>query len=161
MQITRHTDYGFRVLIYCALRPDALATTHDIAARYAISNNHLVKVVQKLSQLGYLEAQRGKGGGIRLARPAAEINLGRVVTDLEGLALVECQEEGNACRITPSCRLKGVLGAALAAFIAELGRHTLADVVSAKPDTATDLAHDLGLDLGPSSPPLPRDEKSP
>lgn len=157
MQITRHTDYGFRVLIYCALRPGAPATTHDIATRYGISNNHLVKVVQRLSRLGYLEAQRGKGGGIRLARPAAEINLGRVVADMEGLALVECHETGNACRITPSCRLKGILGGALAAFIAELARHTLADVVSAKPGTPGELAHDLGLDFPP--PPIPRDEE--
>ncbi len=136
MQITRYTDYGIRVLVYCALRRGALATTQEIADRYAISGNHLVKVVQELSRLGYVEAVRGKGGGLRLARPPDAINLGELVRALEDMDLVECYEAGNACRITPACRLKGILGEALRAFIGVLSCYTLADVVAAPAETA-------------------------
>lgn len=136
MQITRYTDFGIRVLTYCALRPDALVTTQEIADRYGISGNHLVKVVQELSRLGYVEAVRGKGGGLRLAGPPAAINLGELVRALEDMDLVECFEAGNACRITPACRLRGILGEALHAFIGVLSRYTLADVVAAPADLA-------------------------
>lgn len=129
MQITRYTDYGIRVLAYCALKRGALTTTQEIAERHGISGNHLVKVVQELSRLGYLDAVRGKGGGIRLARPPESVNLGELVRHLEDLELVQCSEGGNACRITPACRLKGILGEALAAFVGVLSRYTLADVV--------------------------------
>jgi len=136
MQITRYTDYGVRVLTYCALKRDALSTTQEIADRHGISGNHLVKVVQELSRLGYVEAVRGKGGGLRLARPPEAINLGALVRDLEGMDLVECFEAGNACRVTPACRLKGILGEALSAFIGVLSRYTLAEVVAAPNDMA-------------------------
>lgn len=136
MQITHYTDYGIRVLATCTLTRGALVTTQEIAERHGISGNHLVKVVQELSRLGYVEAVRGKGGGIRLARPPDAINLGELVQRLEGLELVECFEAGNACRITPACRLKGILGEALSAFIGVLSRYTLADVVAAPDEMA-------------------------
>lgn len=136
MQITRYTDYGIRVLAYCALRRGVLVTTQEIADRHGISGNHLVKVVQELSRLGYVEAVRGKGGGLRLARTPERINLGELVRALEDMELVECFEAGNACRITPACRLRGILGEALSAFIGVLSRYTLADVVAAPADMA-------------------------
>ena len=141
MHLTRHTDFAFRVLVYCALKGDELTTTQEIAARYGVSGNHLVKVVQELSRCGFLETTRGKGGGVRLARPAAAINLGDLVAALEETALVECYEAGNACRITPACRLRGILGEALAAFIGVLRRYTLADVMG----SGAGLAEALGL----------------
>jgi len=136
MQITRYTDYSIRVLAYCALKGDALATTQEIADRYGVSGNHLVKVVQELSRLGYLEAVRGKGGGIRLARPPEAVNLGDLVRQMEDMELVECFEAGNACPITAACRLRGILGEALRAFIGVLSRYTLADVVAAPDEMA-------------------------
>jgi len=129
MQITRFTDYAIRVLTYCALRDGGLATTQEIAERYGISTNHLVKVVQELSRHGYLAAARGKGGGIRLARPPEQINLGELIGRLEEMELAECFGSGNACRITPACRMAAILAEARAAFLAALSRHTLAEVV--------------------------------
>lgn len=142
MRLTRYTDYAFRVLLYCALKGDGPATTQEIAERYGVSGNHLVKVVQELSRLNYLSAARGKGGGLRLARPAAEINLGDLAAALEDMALAECFEAGGACRITPACRLRGVLGEAQAAFIAALRRYSLADIIDGKQGA---LAEALGL----------------
>ena len=131
MQITLFTDYGLRSLMYVAERPDALSSVREIAEHYGISRNHMVKVVHRLVQLGYVESVRGKGGGIRLARPANMLPLGMLIEALEqNMNLVECFDpETNTCRIIKSCRLKHHLRDANAAFIASLNQHTLADTL--------------------------------
>jgi Rrf2 family transcriptional regulator, nitric oxide-sensitive transcriptional repressor len=128
MHLTRFTDYGLRTLIYLALRPDALASIAEIAGAYGISENHMVKVVHRLGQSGLIETIRGRNGGIRLARAAAEIGLGAVVRASEpSLALVECQAE-QACAIGGLCSLQGIMDEALAAMLAVLDGYSLADV---------------------------------
>ncbi len=133
MRLTHFTDYSLRVLIYVAVKGDEReerATIAEIAERFAISRNHLMKVVQELNRLGYLSATRGKHGGLRLNRAPADVSLGGLVRDTEpDLGLVECFRDGDACAITPACRLKPILGEALAAFLAVLDRYTLADLL--------------------------------
>jgi Rrf2 family nitric oxide-sensitive transcriptional repressor len=132
MRLTLHTDFALRLLMLLALEPDKLHTIEEAARRYRISRNHLMKVVQTLVQQGFVDSQRGRGGGLRLARPAGEINLGAVIRATEdSLALVECFEVGqNACVIAPVCGLRSPLGEALTAFFAVLDRYTLADLVA-------------------------------
>lgn len=133
MRLTSFTDYTLRVLIYLGAHQgeNHLATIGDIAAAYGISENHLMKVVHQLGQQGYVETVRGKGGGIRLARKPALINLGEVVRAAEDdLAIVECFQPGNdRCPIAPTCALQGVLRGALDAFLNVLDRRTLADLL--------------------------------
>ena len=91
MRLTTFTDYCLRALIFVALKGEELATIEEIAARHRINRNHLVKVVFRLGQLGYLDTMRGKGGGIRLAKDPARIKLGILVRQTEeDFALVEC-----------------------------------------------------------------------
>ena len=82
-------------------------------------------------QVGVVEGLRGRGGGVRLARPADQISVGAVVRALEARDdLVECFDSASdACAISPACRLKGILGRAQAAFLKELDAYTLADVI--------------------------------
>ena len=69
MRFTRYTDYALRVLMYLGLKaPGELATIKEIGERYDISRNHLMKVVHRLGQEGYVETLRGRQGGLRLAR---------------------------------------------------------------------------------------------
>lgn len=135
MQLTRFTDYAFRVLIYLAREPDGLATIDEIAAAYGISRNHLMKVVHRLATERYVETVRGKGGGMRLARPAARIALGQVARDMEEhMHIVQCLESGfRNCTLLPSCVLKTALVEARASFLETLDRYTLADL--ARPGT--------------------------
>ncbi len=103
MHITRFTDYSLRVLMYLALNPTQQVTIQEIADSYGISKNHLMKVVQELNNKGYLQATRGKNGGLRLRGDPEAINLGTLVRATEqDLSLVECFGNNGLCVITPA-----------------------------------------------------------
>ncbi len=133
MRLTRYTDYALRTLMYLGLKPAGeLATINEIAVRYGISENHLMKVVHRLGQVGLVTTVRGRQGGVALARDPAAINIGDVVRQCEDdMRLVECFDpEGNTCPIAGVCGLTPVLGEALAAFLAVLDATTLADLLA-------------------------------
>lgn len=138
MRLTQHTDYALRLLIALAVKArqgeagQDTITIREVAERYGISRNHLMKVANDLTRAGVAEGLRGRGGGLRLARPAEEINVGAVVRALEDRRdLVECfRPETNTCLISPACRLKGVLGQAQEAFLRVLDGYTLADLTA-------------------------------
>jgi Rrf2 family nitric oxide-sensitive transcriptional repressor len=130
MRLTQLSDYSLRVLMYLGARPERLATIQEIATAYGISENHLMKVVHRLAQHGFVETVRGRGGGLRLRGPADGIRLGAVVRAVEeDFRLVECFGSEDTCRITDVCRLKSVLHQALGAFLESLDEWTLADLV--------------------------------
>lgn len=131
MRLTTFTDYCLRVLIHVGAKDGQLSTIDEIAEGYGISRNHLMKVVARLAQLGFLSTVRGKKGGMRLATNPATIRIGSVVRATEeDLSLVDCfQAGGGNCRIEPACKLKHALGEALEAFLHVLDGYTLADLV--------------------------------
>jgi Rrf2 family nitric oxide-sensitive transcriptional repressor len=151
MQLTRFTDYTLRVLISVGLNDrrgeKRGVTIGEISSQYGISRNHLMKVVQHLARAGYLETLRGKGGGLRLGIPAAQIRLGDVVREVEGgFHIVPCFDRSQpaACVIAPGCVLRGVLGDALGAFLAVLDRYTLEDLLGPEGQLEPLLGHYAG-----------------
>ncbi|HWL80749.1 MAG TPA: Rrf2 family transcriptional regulator [Roseomonas sp.] len=147
MRLTLHTDYALRTLIYLGLRQGQRVSIHEIAAAHRISENHLVKVVHNLGRGGFVETTRGRGGGLRLARPPEEIRVGEVVRFTEeDMALVACfQPPGTtaSCALIDACRLQLLLGEALNAFLAVLDGKALADLL-APPNWAA-MASRLGV----------------
>ena len=135
MQLTSYTDYAFRTLIALACVAPEKLTVGEISDSYGISLNHLLKVVQKLAELGYVETTRGKSGGVRLLADPAKLKLGAVVRGMEPeLGVVPCLRVGeDPCAIAPACRLKSILSEATSQFLASLDEHTLADITRAKP----------------------------
>ena len=131
MRLTRHTDNALRCLTLLALYTEKPMTAAEIARRMRMSPDHLFKVVARLSELGYVETQRGRNGGVKLARPAEKIRVGRVVRDTEeSFALVECfSPESNQCPIAQACVLADTLYRALNAFLAVLDEVTIEDLV--------------------------------
>jgi len=131
MKLTRYTDYALRVLLYLGARPDRLCSISEMAGAYAISQNHLMKVVHDLGKAGFVASVRGRLGGIRLARPPGEIIIGSVVRHTEdGFDLVDC----GSCIIAPACGATSVLREALAAFMAVLDSYTLDDLLARRAD---------------------------
>lgn len=144
MRLTLWTDYALRTLIYLGVKGDSLATIAEIAEGFDISRPHLMKIVNRLSVQGYIDAIRGRNGGIRLARPPAQICVGAVVRDTEeNLSVMGCLSEPGFCRIEGCCVLRRALREATLAFLNVLDRYTLADLLA--PDRY--LADSLGIAL--------------
>ncbi|MDQ8164394.1 MAG: Rrf2 family transcriptional regulator [Gemmatimonadota bacterium] len=131
MRLTRFTDNALRCLTFLALREGESVTVTEIAARMRMSEDHLFKVISGLAEAGYVETQRGRGGGVRLNRAPETIVIGQVVRATEeSFALVECFDPvSNTCPIAPACVLAGALDRALNAFLEVLDQLTLADLV--------------------------------
>lgn len=135
MNLTLQSDYTFRVLMMLAARAPETVTIQEIADHYQISKGHLMVIVHRLGGLGFLENIRGRGGGIRLARPASDIRLDEIVKAVEpGFHIVECfRPDSNACLITKPCTLRKVLADALQAWFDVLHQYTVADLVGNNP----------------------------
>lgn len=136
MRLTLHTDYALRTLIYLGIHTDRLVSIREIAQTYGISENHLVKIIHRLGLGGFIETLRGRNGGLRLARPAPDIRIGDVVRYTEeDMGLVACLQaehlQGDqTCILADACRLRGVLGEALGAFMTVLDRYSLQDMIT-------------------------------
>jgi Rrf2 family nitric oxide-sensitive transcriptional repressor len=130
MQLSLHTDYALRILMALAAGDQQLSVDW-IAQHYGISRNHLAKVAQGLQAEGLIITYRGRGGGMRLAKPAEQINVGDVVRRFESLdAFISCMPGGNGCAINGVCGLKGALYKAIGAFLAELDSYTLDNIIA-------------------------------
>jgi Rrf2 family nitric oxide-sensitive transcriptional repressor len=134
MQLTLHTDYALRTLILLAVRAPERLTVADVSQTFDVSEHHLLKVVQHLAELGYVDTQRGKAGGVRLAVDPALVNLGQLVRETEAeLGVVGCLREGSSpCVIEPACHLKLVLRHATERFLESLAAWTLADLLKGR-----------------------------
>ena len=130
MRLSTFSDYSLRVLMYLGVQDDRLVTIAEIAAVHDISKAHLMKVVHQLGLNGHIETIRGKGGGMRLARPPRDIVVGDVIRQSESdFALAECFGGQSSCRILGGCGLPGILNEALSAMFLVLDGYTLADLL--------------------------------
>lgn len=131
MRLTQFSNFAVRVLMYAALNADKPSSVPDIARAYGVSYNHMKKAAAELRRLGYLEGVRGRVGGVRLARPPGDINIGAVIRATEGdMMLVECFDAiENTCPLIPACELHRALHEALTAFFHVLDGYTLADLL--------------------------------
>jgi Rrf2 family nitric oxide-sensitive transcriptional repressor len=137
--MTLQTDYALRMLIYLALHDPRPTTVHDVAESYGISRNHLLKIVLKLRDMGLVATVRGRSGGIHLAVPPQEINVGAVIRALgDEFPIVECMKAGGgACVLSPICRLKGIVREALGAYLSVFDKYSLADLVANRAELAS------------------------
>lgn len=131
MQLTKHTDFGLRTLIYLALNPDRRVSTAEIAQAFGVPQNHLSKVVGQLAHNGVVQTFRGKRGGTTLAMPTETIRVGAIVRQLEGQQeLINCARP--VCPAIPACRLIEAMQQAKDACLHVLDTYTLADMVDSR-----------------------------
>lgn len=136
MNLTTYSDYSLRVLIYLASKKNGeLSNIKEIAEIYDISKNHLMKIIFNMGKMGYVDTIRGRNGGVRLAMPPSEINIGEIIRKTEEhFFIVECFEKhNNKCIMTPVCSMKQIFHQALEAFLQVLDQYTLDDIVNQNP----------------------------
>lgn len=146
MRLTRQSSYAIRTLVYCAVNAPELSRIADIAKAHGISELFLFKLIKPVVEGGLLETVRGRKGGVRLGRPAAEISLLDIVKlTEENFAMAECFEGGGdvLCPLADNCDLNGALREALGAFFDVLESYTIADLANKR----ISLRQRLGLRL--------------
>jgi Rrf2 family protein len=134
MELTRQTEYAIKILLELAGQPSGeVLPSKIISERQDIPEEFLKKTVQLLSVNGLVVTQRGTQGGVRLAKPADQITIADVVAAIEGpLAINPCLLPGYECKNKKTCIVRPVLVRAQNAMLAELGKNTLADLITGK-----------------------------
>ena len=143
MRLTQFSNFAVRILMYAGINKGQPSAVPDIARAYGISQNHLNKVAAELCHLGYLQAIRGRAGGVSLGMSVNSISIGELLRKIENTStLVECFDEtSNTCPLLSKCKFRYALKKALDAFFTELDMHTLSDFI----DDGDGIAECLGI----------------
>ncbi|PCK02926.1 MAG: BadM/Rrf2 family transcriptional regulator [Alteromonadaceae bacterium] len=141
MQLTQFTDYSLRTLMYLSYRDrSSPVTISEIAEQFQLPRNHLVKVVNKLGKLGWIDATRGRNGGLRLAVLPEHLTLGQILQGVEqSTELIDCEK--SYCRLRGGCKLKDILDQGLKRFYQHMSEYTLADLVDKPTGTKIEDMH--------------------
>jgi Rrf2 family nitric oxide-sensitive transcriptional repressor len=137
MRLNKSTSHAIRILIDCAQAGEDLVKAAEISRRLDITPQNTFKIVHLLSRAGFIEAVRGRHGGVRLAKPAGEIRIGHVVRAMESMAIeIEGDATANASLgKESSAGINLILDNALEAFISVLDQHTLHDMAMGRKAT--------------------------
>ncbi|OHQ76498.1 transcriptional regulator, BadM/Rrf2 family protein [Corynebacterium sp. HMSC073H12] len=131
MQLTLFSDLSLRVITLMAMgEPGRKYTAAEVAESLNASRAHVSKVVSRLVELGFLEAVKGRNGGIYLRDSATEKSVGKLLRTLENNEVVDCV--GTDCPLLPTCLLRGKLATAQEAFFAALDSVLIADLIPPK-----------------------------
>lgn len=122
IRINRQTDYAIRVLLALAKQgDDALLPTSQIQQEMLIPKALSLRVVAELAKGGFIITYPGREGGLKLARPPAEINLRQVVTYFESnFSISECLHDGGTCPFDDACPVRIRWGRLEALILKEL-----------------------------------------
>ncbi len=144
MRLTTRTNLAMRTLMVCATNTGRIVRKSDVAELCNASENHLGQVVRLLGKHGFIQAMRGRNGGITLTRPADEISVGAVFRVFEfDHPFAECFDAStNTCPLASCCWLRPALKRAIEAFYATLDKMTLDDLMFGN----TELAAAVSLD---------------
>lgn len=137
MKVSKRGEYGLRALINLGIAHE-LGRDRVSAGELAQADNlplkFLEQILIRLREGGYVDTQRGKGGGYFIAKPAAEIKMGDLVRLLDGpLAPIACASktgyERCSCPDETHCGLRMLMIDVRNAIAGILDRYTLANVV--------------------------------
>lgn len=138
MRLTTRTNLAIRTLMFCAVNGDVTVRKSDIAAACNASENHLGQVIRILGQHRFIDATRGRNGGLQLMRQPSDINIGAVFRVFEAdLPFAECFSTANTCPLVDVCWLRNAIRDAVDAFYASLDKVRLSDLVEGNAGLAT------------------------
>jgi Rrf2 family protein len=130
LELTKRADYAIRAVLALAHAPDGEPlSVRRIAADQRIPVSFLPQVMGDLVRAGLLDPTTGRGGGYRLARPAADVSLLDVVEAVEGDSRRRtCVLRGGPCSINGVCDVHAVFDAAQVDLLRRLAATTVAEV---------------------------------
>jgi Rrf2 family protein len=110
VRLTRAGEYAIRCVAYLASLPEGeLVNRSQVAEEMEIPSHFLAKIAQQLQKDGILNIVQGARGGLRLARPPAEISMLDVVEAVMGqISLNDCVLHPGTCQRSPTCPIHGV-----------------------------------------------------
>jgi len=131
MKLSTRARYGTRALLDLALHyKSGPVLLKDVAGRQRISLSYLQHLIAPMVAGGIVGSTRGVGGGVWLAKPPEEINLGHIIGLLEGsLAPAECVDNPETCSRSGACATQDVWGEIKEAIDAVLESMTLQGLV--------------------------------
>lgn len=136
--LSQTVEYALRAVVHLASEAPAARTTDQIAQATRVPRAYLSKVLQSLAREGVVRSQRGLGGGIALAKPAAELTILEVVNAVEPIGRIRTCPLGLAAHGVHLCPLHRRVDNALALVEQAFGATTLAEVL-AEPTTSVPL----------------------
>jgi len=102
--ITRKTDYAIRCVLHLSESQKEVVMLDEIAREREVPKSFLAKILQTLAKAGLVQSTRGKKGGFRLAKKAADISLLDVVEAMEGpVAMNICAVDKKKCGLSGTC----------------------------------------------------------
>jgi len=137
MKLSKKGEYALRALIDLGIAAEVgrgLVQVSELADNEQIPVKFLEQIMQQLKEAGFVESQRGKFGGYRLAQAAKQIRIGQVVRLIDGpLAPIGCVSqtayERCTCPDEDHCGLRMLMLDVRNAIAGILDRYSLAEVV--------------------------------
>lgn len=105
MRLSRLADYAIMLMTHVAQYPDDSHAAAESAAATRLPAPTVARVMARLCRGGLLTSERGVKGGYRLARPAAQVSVGTIVSLFDGpVQLTRCaQSGGQPCGVEALC----------------------------------------------------------
>ena len=134
MLTSKRVVYGLRILYDLASSKEGFQSAHTLASTYQVPEAFLRRILMDLRRAGFVEAQKGRVGGYKLARRPEDIKVKAVVQTLEpeAMELVFGRVRGRGANLQPvnkSCPTWPFWERLESVFLAELERATLADLL--------------------------------
>lgn len=160
MRLSNLADYA--VVLMCAAARQCGSVplqAPKLAEQTQIPGPTVQKLVSQLARAGLLVASRGSGGGVRLARPAAAINLADIIEAIEGpITLTSCVEEGRQdCALHSNCKVQPHWPAVNGAVRGALANISVASLITPATHPISDPHGHSPLSPSPVSAPLSGD----
>lgn len=151
--LSQTVEYALRAMSSLAYRPSELVPTPELAEITKVPSNYLAKVLQTLAAADLIVGRRGVGGGYRLARPPAEINLLDVINAVSPVERITTCPLGLKNHGPSLCPLHKRMDEAARLVIELFGSTSLADIASGEGTPQLPLCNEkmtqqIRIDLG-------------
>ncbi|MDO4253503.1 MAG: Rrf2 family transcriptional regulator [Rothia sp. (in: high G+C Gram-positive bacteria)] len=133
MRLTAFSDVSLRIMMLLAGAEGAKLSTQTIAEGVGTPYNHVAKSVAFLANHGWVDATRGRSGGVSLSSKGKQATIGQVLRASEGdIPIVACEAEGEKCPLSSACQLRGILARARESFYSVLDPIVISDLPSSE-----------------------------